>query len=274
MLEIIKKHPGYFIGAVLVHIIFLAIFTVRFHLFSQQRASSTQPQTVKVTTVDEQQVQKELKSFKAADERERQRAEQLRRQREAEEKKLAAARAKRQAEQKLETQRKAEAAARQKLQLEKQQAEARRKALARKQQQEEERRQRAENEKALKQQLAAEEKRMQAEQQAAAERRAAQQAKQSEIDKYMNLIENRIYQNWVKPPGIDKGLKCVLEVKLLPGGEVIEIQVSKSSGDPVYDQSVVAAVRRASPLPVPSSDSGLFDDFRNLTLPVQADKKI
>jgi len=247
---------------------------VRFHFFSSQRAASTQQQTVKVTTVDETQVQKELKSFKSSDERERQRTEQLRQQREAEEKKLAEARAQRQAEQRQELQRKAEAARLQQALLEKQKADAKRKALAQKRQQEEERRQRAENEKALKQQMAAEEKRMQAEQQAAVQRRAAQQAKQSEVDKYKNLIENRIYQNWVKPPGIDKGLKCVLELQLIPGGEVIDIRVSKSSGDPVYDQSVVAAVKRASPLPVPSSASGLFDDFRNLTLPVQADKKI
>ena len=71
--------------------------------------------------------------------------------------------------------------------------------------------------------MAAEAKRLKAEQEVAAQRRAAQKAKQTEIDKYMNLIENRIYQNWIMPPSTNKGLVCVLQVQLIPTGEVINI---------------------------------------------------
>jgi len=125
----------------------------------------------------------------------------------------------------------------------------------------------------LQQQIAAEAKRMQAEQEAAAQRRAAEKAKQDEISKYMNLIENKIYQNWIMPPSTNKGLACELEVKLIPTGDVINIELSKSSGDKEFDNSVIAAVKAASPLPLPPAASGLFETFRNLTLPVRADKK-
>jgi len=274
MLDMIKKHPRYVIGAVILHLFFLILFGVGFHFTSQHRAATTQPQTVTVTTVDEKLVQKELKAMKAQDARAQQQKDEIIRKRQQEEKRLADLRAQRLAEQKQEQQRIALAQQRDKELKQKQKAEEQRlKELAKKRQAEEERQAQEKSEQALKQQLAAEAKRMKAEQEAAAQRRAAQKAQQTEIDKYMNAIENKIYQNWRMPRSVNKGLICVLQVQLIPGGEVINIEVSKSSGDREYDESVKAAVRAASPLPVPSAESGLFDVFRNLTLPVRADQK-
>jgi hypothetical protein len=105
MLEMIKKHPRYVIGAILVHVFFLILFGVGFHFKSQQRAATSQPQTVTVTTVDEKLVQKELKSMKALDEKERRAKEDVVRKRKAEEKRLADLRAQRLAEQKKEKER-------------------------------------------------------------------------------------------------------------------------------------------------------------------------
>jgi colicin import membrane protein len=275
MLEMIKKHPRYVIGAILVHVLFLILFGVGFHFKSQQRAATNVPPTVTVTTVDEKLVQKELKALKTQDEQAQREKEELVRKRKAEEKRLADIRAQRLAEQKKEKERIALAKQQEKQLKEKQIAEEQRlKDLARKRREEEARQQQAKSEQALKQQLAAEEQRLKAEQEIAAQRRAAAKEKQTVIDKYMNLIENKIYQNWITPPSTNTGLVCELQVQLIPSGEVINIELSKSSGDPVYDQSVIAAVRRASPLPVPPADSGLFDVFRNLNLPVRADKKM
>jgi colicin import membrane protein len=275
MLEMIKKHPRYVIGAILVHVFFLVLFGVGFHLKSQQRAATTQPQTVTVNMVDEKLVQKELKSMQAQDERVRRQRETLQRKRKAEEKRLADLRAQRLAEQKKEKQRIALAKQREKQLKQKQEAEKKRlKELAKKRREEEARQERIKNEQALKKQLAAEAQRMKAEQEIAAQRRAALQARQTKIDKYMTLIENKIYQKWTMPPSTNKGLVCVLQVQLIPSGDVINIELSKSSGNSEYDKSVIAAVRKASPLPVPSGDdSDLFDEFRTLTLPVRADKK-
>ena len=200
--------------------------------------------------------------------------EEITRKRKAEEKKLADLRAQRLLEQKQEKERIA-LAKQQEVQLKQRQKEEQKrlKDLARKQREEEIRQQQAKNEQALKDSMAAEEKRLKAEAEVAAQRRAALKQQQTEIDKYMNAIENKIYQRWVMPPSTNTGMVCVLQVRLIPSGEVIDIKVSKPSGDPVYDQSVIAAVRKASPLPLPPAESGLFDVFRDLTLPVRADKK-
>ena len=57
-----------------------------------------------------------------------------------------------------------------------------------------------------------------------------------------------------------------MEARLIPGGEVTpgSVRVIRSSGNPAFDRSVVAAVYKASPLPVPSGR--LFEQFRNLGL--------
>jgi len=53
----------------------------------------------------------------------------------------------------------------------------------------------------------------------------------------------------------------VVSVRLIPGGEVVpnSVRIVQSSGHPAFDQSVVAAVYNASPLPVPSGPS--FERF-------------
>jgi colicin import membrane protein len=72
------------------------------------------------------------------------------------------------------------------------------------------------------------------------------------------LIKNRTEAAWVSPMGSAQGLKCTIQVKLLPTGEVMDAVVVGSSGDPVFDRSAENAVRKASPLPVPQ-DKILFN---------------
>ena len=125
------------------------------------------------------------------------------------------------------------------------------------QQAEERRRQRAIA--SLQRQLAEE----QAHRAAAAATAAAAAKAQSAIARYKVLIRQKVEQNWVRPPDSRKGMKCVVRVKLVQGGDVLEAEVVQSSGDPVFDRSVENAVYRASPLPLPD-DSTLFPYFREL----------
>ena len=62
-----------------------------------------------------------------------------------------------------------------------------------------------------------------------------------------------------------QGLKCTIQVKLLPSGEVMDAVVVGSSGDPVFDRSAENAVRKASPLPVPQDRAVFNQSFRVFT---------
>jgi colicin import membrane protein len=46
-------------------------------------------------------------------------------------------------------------------------------------------------------------------------------------------------------------MTCIIAIRTAPNGQVIAAQVTKSSGDPAFDRSAEAAVRKASPLPMP-----------------------
>ncbi|HEV2614465.1 MAG TPA: cell envelope integrity protein TolA [Gammaproteobacteria bacterium] len=90
------------------------------------------------------------------------------------------------------------------------------------------------------------------------------------MDKYKSAIIQAISEQWIVPQNLPKDISCVLSVRVAPGGVVIQVSVTKSSGNPVLDNSAVAAVNKASPLPVPT-DPNLFDAFRTMTLTVKPD---
>ena len=162
----------------------------------------------------------------------------------------------RERQQRREAQRKAEIAAQQHAAaLEK----ARLAAVKKQQEQQAEERRRQRAIASLQRQLAEE----QAHRAAAAAAAAAAAKAQSAIARYKVLIRQKVEQNWVRPLDSRKGMKCVVRVKLVQGGDVLEAQVVQSSGDPVFDRSVENAVYRASPLPIPD-DSTLFPYFREL----------
>jgi colicin import membrane protein len=97
----------------------------------------------------------------------------------------------------------------------------------------------------------------------AAARRAANQ---TEIDRYKSLLKNEIIRHTIWPPGVNRELVCVVKVRLIPSGDVVDVKIVKNSGNPAFDKAVEKAVYRAAPLPVPSVESGLFDEFRELNL--------
>lgn len=90
----------------------------------------------------------------------------------------------------------------------------------------------------------------------------------SEIDRYRALIQEAIRMVWHVPDNVDPNLVSQLLVRLAPGGDVLEVRISKSSGNDVLDRSARTAVLKASPLPVPDN-AVLFDNFRELRLTVR-----
>jgi len=277
MLEMFKQNPRFIVGAIVVHLFFLALFGVGLHFKSKERTATAVPKTIEVTIIDEKLVKKELDKLNARDKREARRKRDLIKKRKAEEKKLKDLRKKHKAAEKKETLRIASLEKKEKMLKDKQKKlkekqlkeEKQLKDLTDKRIKEEARQEQARKDKELEEKLLAEEAIFKKAQAKAALRKAELKRRQTLIDKYMNLIEAKVNRYWIKPPKVSKGLVSVLHVKLIPTGDVIDVRISKSSGNTVYDKSVRAAVKRASPLPLPPADSGLFDTFRNLRLPMR-----
>lgn len=128
---------------------------------------------------------------------------------------------------------------------EKQQAEQKRQALLRQMEEED-----------LKQRVAAEAAANEArlarltEAQAAANKRQAEVA--SVVGQYRDQISAKVRGNTRLPDNLKGNPEVRCLVKLLPTGEVLSVRVTKSSGNPAYDDAVVRAIEKSSPLPLPS----------------------
>ena len=109
----------------------------------------------------------------------------------------------------------------------------------------------------------AEEKKL-ADQQAAAERAARvadlqQSLKEDEqaaatsgaLASWQSLITSRIQHAWIPPSTARRGIECVLNVSLVPGGSVTGVSLGQCNGDDAVRQSITTAVYNASPLPPP-----------------------
>ena len=167
--------------------------------------------------------------------------EQARRQAEAERARQAEVKKRQEAErrQQKEAERKKQAA-------ETEKAEKKKAAALEKKRAEEKRRKEAES--ALQSEVAAEEQRRQDE-------RAL-----SEFKRYEGLIKQKVQRSWNRPTGFKEGTVCLVRVRLVPGGEVIQATIVQSCGNPVFDRSVENAVFKASPLPVPEG-TALFERY-------------
>ena len=270
----------YLLIAVLLHLVLFTILMVRFDWWSSESPPATaaiqavvvdrlpqgDPQPPAVERDREQEeIRKREEMRNKQEERKRVEAERLRKEREQAERRAAEEKRRREielAERKRaqqEEQRKAEEARR------KAEEEKRKKAEqeARRKKEEEERRKRAEEERRrreaqrrrreeeLKSLLAAEEEFLEG------ERRRKNQA---ELERYIERVRSRVESRWREPPNAREGMSTTVRIRLSPSGEVLVVKTVQSSGDAVFDRSVEAAVRKASPLPLPS-DTAILPDF-------------
>jgi colicin import membrane protein len=87
-------------------------------------------------------------------------------------------------------------------------------------------------------------------------------------------IEAKISQVWSYPPSARPDMEVVVRIQLIPTGEVINVSIITSSGNEALDRSVLAAVSRAQPLPVPK-DIQLFEQqFRNFIMPFRPEDAV
>ena len=108
--------------------------------------------------------------------------------------------------------------------------------------------------------------RAEAEAQAKAAAEAATQARVSEIDSFRGRIRDKIRGKANVPDTVRGKPEVQVRITILPGGEVLDARVVRASGNRIYDDAILRAIRSASPLPVPPANSELFPTFRDLIL--------
>ncbi len=78
-------------------------------------------------------------------------------------------------------------------------------------------------------------------------------------------IKRHIEKNWYRPPGVKNldQLSVHLEVRLNRDGTLDDLKVIKSSGQAFFDNSLLRAVRKSVPLPIPADK---YDIYRIIDL--------
>lgn len=79
---------------------------------------------------------------------------------------------------------------------------------------------------------------------------------------YAYAIRQRIMNRWVQPPTATAGIECIVNIKQLPGGEVVSVSIGRCNGDVAVRRSIETAVHRASPLPSPEDPSVFSRDIQ------------
>lgn len=94
----------------------------------------------------------------------------------------------------------------------------------------------------------------QAERERQTQQKAAADAARAKADAdYIRRVQAKIRGNVVVPPDMQGDPEAVFDVVQLPTGEIIDVQLSKSSGVRAYDEAVQRAIIKSSPLPRPDT---------------------
>ncbi len=64
------------------------------------------------------------------------------------------------------------------------------------------------------------------------------------VKSYESLIQERVIESWSRPPSARNGMQTVLEIQMVPTGQVVNVRVIRGSGDTAFDRSAEQAVRR------------------------------
>jgi len=283
-MKCLQQYSGSFLLALFLHIGMMSLFIVSalFQEEAEEKVVQKTPEMIEAAILDDAQVTAKAAELRQAEEN-KQRAQKHQQDKIAEQLKQEKRRLQQAKAQRLNEERKARAYAAQqkkkaqqaaaKLKAIQQQAALAKKkqALEKKRLQEIERlavaKRKAEAEKKEAEHKAAEKQRqLAAQKKAVADRLRAEKARitRKATADAKALIHRKVTQNWNQPNSVAEKLACTIKVGLIPSGDVMTVQVIKSSGNALFDNSAERAVYKASPLPVPK-DPDVFKQFRSFT---------
>ena len=90
----------------------------------------------------------------------------------------------------------------------------------------------------------------------AREAAAGWEKKQKEIQyhSYYNKVEQRVRRNWIPPQSLERSkenVMTIVAITLLPDGRLLKSVIEQTSGDPIFDQSVMRAILKSNPFSPP-----------------------
>jgi colicin import membrane protein len=259
---IIKKNPSALVWAVIIHALAFIAIGVSFKSSDAKISEAKQIKVIEAVAIDESKIQEEINKLKKADNRKKKKQKRL------QDRAKKAKRDRRKEEKKVQTLKKKQKELDRVNKNKRVQEKKRLAEFERKQKDSEEKLSKLENERKEKQEILDREEKQRLEKIAQIKRVAAQKKRaayeQSEVSKYKGLIKNKVSRNWVYLDSYGKGLVCILEIKLLPSGDVLDARTIQSSGNPAFDRSAELAARKASPLPVPKNTSLFQREFRTV----------
>jgi colicin import membrane protein len=88
-----------------------------------------------------------------------------------------------------------------------------------------------------------------------------------EISYYSNLIRDQVIINWKQPSSAKKGMSAEILITLVPTGEIVQVKLTKTSGNQAFDSSALNAIQKVSKFEGLEMGRRLFDNnFRKFTL--------
>ena len=64
---------------------------------------------------------------------------------------------------------------------------------------------------------------------------------------YLQVIQARLSKQWNRPKSARRGMQTLIELRLVPTGRIVGIEILESSGDLAFDRSVEQAAYKAAP---------------------------
>ena len=79
---------------------------------------------------------------------------------------------------------------------------------------------------------------------------------------YMQLIQQRLSENWSRPPSARLGMQVSIELRLVPTGRIVGVTIIESSGDRAFDQAAQQAAFKADQFKeIQGMDSAIFEKY-------------
>ena len=90
---------------------------------------------------------------------------------------------------------------------------------------------------------------------------------QSDLEKFSFIIKTQVLQNWKKPKNFNLNLKTEIQINLVPTGEILSAKLLKSSGNQIFDESAISAIKKVNNFEGLNMPMSIFDrHFREFVL--------